>query len=1824
MATRPTKPNPASAAPNVADPVPGWPTDPATTTIDRRQHLEPIDVAESHSALESAAQLPQTLPGRELIYRLLVSLHIPSASLYPTVARAVAGVLDRVTWLAETFGPDASRIKRGLKVLAPPSSDRWPNFTDARGIEPLRALNQGLNGSDPDLDPLLALLVAGAALSSPDQPSTPQWREIKTLSIAIYQVAERKRQQLRAKLAVLRPGHSFIDVLQIMDSIWEVGRDHLSLDWRRAWSPWLRNRPSVIPPTRDPKRSANDRRLPRGSAPRDSEPTPIEIPAPDTDLGDDSEAEVSTVFLFAKPRIRSRSEPKATRASRNASALGSLYQRNGDLLNDHIEVLTESEVVPLLEVAEEDLQGLGSATGRRALCALSLRMALESSLNPEVLLGARLLSDAPSGSALMLDLAAGDLLFSVLDPGVRKCAPGTEALFDRNADYVRQPLSDGLVSALRKVFTTNAGAACLNECAEAPSWPSVNEYLWDAADRAGLDPKRCTLVRFLRVAAVRIQDFAVDRPATMLSTKDSSGASTAPLHYYSPQQTRLDELYRRAIWSLFSACPAVERTCVDRNARVGPARVVTVELARKAVQAMSNRLNVAIARNDAMSCIGLHNTFCNYVLNYFLIISSHRLEKALFTLTRKSFDLANCICIIEDKKVDPAHWPRLVALTQKFTQQLWLFLDHLRELSKCTWVSAGTRKTLNEMLEGDAPIFRHLNAEGDILPPDAAWWSSTLPKMLIGAPDNWHRVFLSNHLREHDVDGTSVEAQLGHLSAAGFPFGRESVLAPLDIAAAIRKGLKSLEKDLRFEVRAGLSLRSVRTTTLVPVCTLALRDWDNEQAVRVDALRVLQEKNRVHLGSKLKEKRRSADDWLRATAHEVEEWFPRLVALILSGTKAKDIPEDLRGKFLPSASLGNLVQAIDRDHASDESTRIAVWNRLSSLLHWSSRKIGMRCDDIGRIFPATHGPISPFMVGHGLIAEQAEALRRCLPRVPKAWLPLPDHVRRALGMMLFGGPIHPRDIYRLATESTHHFKPTAPGAVLIGADNRLGGPRQALIGHASMAFFYKSDDPTPNSLTYESFCNEVSAVFKGDFVGRPGTETFERICKTLDLARDVEISGFGRALYRPSGAKELSPTLQLAFLNEQRPVRSILNKVEGPDEYPEPKEGKIAPIGSTNHGNAPASQRKKPTPQYDKDRLLLALRDPLEIIRAEVEGDAPHSARHDAKSDSVPSREKCAEAVRLLMSKRPRDHSIVQALYDFTLEQLVNGTRQKIDPLPVTIYAYVTSIAADLLSLFDRESLVDLSIEDYEDAFTAIIENAESEASQKRKAEQLRELHRFLTVSDHWRLEPIDDELFDPFLDAVDSRPEANLVTRPEIEMALRWLINQSDPSMPGPSVQTAKWRRRGRLAAALLTILAGAGSRISEIAWLRHRDLLVLPGDIVVFLRPSRFRRIKTGAGERLLRLSSVLDKEALSFVRSIIEEERARLPDSTSLSAFFFADADSPKVCVGSPALRKLIQIAFKQGAGCDMWPHLLRHSRANSGVLKIFDEMETSLDIGQNLRRSKQLAADIGHRSLSTTGRHYFHLPAITHQLARDLRRRRDNRIFLAILTGREVRAVDAQYRRACSDFPELAGQWCHALTCRRSSDPTTAPPVELGRFVPPHRPLTFESFRALLRASSSQADIIVRGGPLGLSRGSASLIWNACTQVHRDTDYALVPLPTSRGKISRAPSPRVIDPKLEEGLLQTKLFATSPPLIDLLSSCYSPSQARLDQMRGPIREIQSLHAICATLGVQSGEIAVTTTDDATAILKIRGKGKVSPFHQLVEGLMALACFSLCLEV
>lgn len=662
-----------------------------TLPIDeRRQRLAKIDETELLAAVETVKQLPATLPGRVPITRLLVSLHVSAEYQYPAVAMAVRGVFARVPWLAHLFDINTGPIQRGLEVLASSGREKWPDFSEPAGIEPLRALYWGRSGSDPALDPLLAILIAGAAQSFQDRLSTPQWKEIRTLSLAIHRVAKREDKSLRNELAVVRPHQSRREVVAKLDAIWASGRDHLSLDWRAVWKPWLGKVVTAVAPVPDPSKGGGTRVRVRFTTKPGGGPKPIEIPVVDVDLGDDSEAEVSTSFLFDQPRIRPYGDTKATRASKSVSALGSFYQRNSDLLCDHIEVLTESELRQLLKIVEEDLRGLGSASNAAALDALATRLGLESTLDPETLLGVSVIGEAVSASRLMLDLGTGDLVFSVLDPGIRQCPPGAEDLFEQNADYARQPLSDGTVAALRKIFAANPNALCLRDCAEAPSIESVYKYLESAADRAGLDPSRCTFPRLLRVAAVRIQEFAADRAATMLTTKDASGISTAPLHYFSPRQSSLDHFYRNAIWTLFPRSDSdVERESTTRTLRVGPARMVRQGLAKAAIQALSNRLNTSVARDDGKQCITLHNRFCTYVMHYFLIISSHRVEKALFTVTRRAFDLANFVCFIEDKKVDPAHWPRPVAITARFARQLWLYLDHLRELRNCPWEGAG-------------------------------------------------------------------------------------------------------------------------------------------------------------------------------------------------------------------------------------------------------------------------------------------------------------------------------------------------------------------------------------------------------------------------------------------------------------------------------------------------------------------------------------------------------------------------------------------------------------------------------------------------------------------------------------------------------------------------------------------------------------------------------------------------------------------------------------------------------------------------------------------------------------------------------------------------------------------------------------------------------------------------------------------------------------------------------------------------------------------------------------------------------------------------------
>ena len=473
---------------------------------------------------------------------------------------------------------------------------------------------------------------------------------------------------------------------------------------------------------------------------------------------------------------------------------------------------------------------------------------------------------------------------------------------------------------------------------------------------------------------------------------------------------------------------------------------------------------------------------------------------------------------------------------------------------------------------------------------------------------------------------------------------------------------------------------------------------------------------------------------------------------------------------------------------------------------------------------------------------------------------------------------------------------------------------------------------------------------------------------------------------------------------------------------------------------------------------------------------------------------------------------------------------------------------------------------------------------------------------------------------AQDRRPDPLLLNRKHYELARDRLLVECELSDTSALIDINR-RRLIVLALVVLILLRHTGARLSEILGLRFSDVLRVGGRIDLVIRPSRFRRLKTGAARRRIRIDHRLSLVEKGLLERWLESEHLRQTQENAGSVLVFSAMGADISLVSSDSVRKTIQAAFESSSSTQMWPPLLRHLWASEEIPNAFRSDQdpecvwTTLPPPERVRALELRRHEIGHAWLSTSFQHYVHT-------AHGLKRRCEqghleaavDRWTLAGYSGLSVDNIYKVRQRRLGDLetgdPMLAGRW-HAATAERQKrvgkavSPAAAPNISSPLVLPTIAPATLWDLSRLLRTASDPRKLEIVALSFGLSDRNRSRLIAAVDRLGRKVHFRIFEGVTRRGSISRNPKARFTNPRQLQSWLMRFDLALLPGLAAAFEASFSPFDARRDCLTGNREQLESIRS---ALGLSQTALINGASASNEAVLQFeRQAGRIGVFHQ-----------------
>lgn len=1701
---------------------------------------------------------------------LLQALHVPNASLLPDVGRRLLDLGSCAGWLLPILAvrSDPKRLSAALEVTH--ESDptlRLPSFRFGKSDVPLVSALQDQRGSRlADLEPLRAVMVLGALGHQLQHPAAPAWTALTRWASRLRAIDQSYEHADRELVSDAADAKDLRDLIDVISAGWPADTSQLATDWHGSWAPFLSGllHGSLVATTPPPAVEGPP------SSPTGHEDGPdqdiVGIPfGPSDAVFEDEPAEDSRRSVQVATPSPSKRQPDSKLEVHWGRQ--SILQSNHMLVSPHAEGYLVEEVSQIGQIVADtkvDTEAALAAARKAALTGISL--CTSSTAKRVGSIGFR-----PTGRDAWIDLAKGELVIPILRPaGCFKPQERYRDVFWVPAEDLRLPLPPMLLNLIGKLYARFGGKKIRDWF---PGVPDLNEVVRQYLASLDISAFTKSPARLRRAGSALFQEAAHDLCVTMTLAADPLGHSLGALHYYSDAEARLQDLFTGVFWPAFgSPVPRPSKS----TRLVGPAWVAREPIVKRGVSRLSNALNWNPCRgNNQISRLRtFHNSLTDALASRVAFITSNRPHESLFCLTRFSFDTRNHYAILSDKCVDPEHRTRPAALTAALSRQIELYLLHLAALRDVAGLPPSAQQYIEEILAGSQPLFGYISEDLELHPGDVRSWKASWPSAWEGLPANWYRTFLAKALRDAGVEPMALMTHMGHFDAAGHPCTPDSPVSGLQWLAAVRPALEALEARLGFKNRTGLAPEDA-----APLCLPPLRAWDHALEKFRAEDRAAQVQYKLMLRSMLKENRLAARDWLEKELPAVN---PTLAAALHYVHTEEACPPDLCGLHIDAAATQAVLDAIADRFADNLATRIGVHNLLCRRLRRARNKLDMRVIDIGlHVFGSPADP-SPFLPDLPLATMHIFEARAAIGNLRSE--ETDDVTRRALGLCLFGMLSSLDDINRLA-RSELVFRSNERFGASVFADTGLGA-----VGFRGPVALSMAANTTGLTTTQDLAASIARTLPPALVNGSPAT-TASLLCSTAGIARRIEQSGLAEFSASPDGCVDAPADVQAAFLGATL-TPSIHEDVMA---IPRPRHRTCA--------TAPRySGRADSATQTRYSQLLEAVGDPRLVI-ARAAGEEVRR-RPRAQKGYVASLDDVKRALAVVEPPRGGPLTVSTALWGFAHDMATHGTRKRAEPEPSTIYSYVSILGADLIAEFSGFDLLSLDREDFESAYAQILSLKGHHKNIDVIGLQIQEFHNFL--SRQWGIEPIDRSELGSYFNDPTRPADATLVSEAEYLRALKWLLDCASFEDPAATIFHAQWRRRCRAAATVLLLLWRSGARISEISWLRHCDFVVINGRAVLVVRPSMYRRLKTKAARRLVRLWGRLTNEETNLLFDWIADEKLRRGARFESTALLFPEIDD-EYGIGSAEFRRLIENAFRSATGRHIWPHLIRHSWASREMAEhAVPVPERVRPCGTALRSVKTTSVELGHTRVRTTFSWYVHVSWLFVGLPDDIAARWCTPIAISALTGW---SVDSVYRRWSRQSVGNGGQRERGLSavvferCRPEPFAVRIPELLQPILERESDPFPFALLGRMLTSSMTEVDVRGQARAYGFSRSMSDALLDASRSLAERCHYRLIELPSRRRSLSREPSARPVAGYEIEGDADPASLAEASALF---AQTYRPRDARLDCLSGDAETLARLVDCLTRLGIKRDRMQLETTSSGAPALAFRHGGTGTGLH------------------
>lgn len=943
---------------------------------------------------------------------------------------------------------------------------------------------------------------------------------------------------------------------------------------------------------------------------------------------------------------------------------------------------------------------------------------------------------------------------------------------------------------------------------------------------------------------------------------------------------------------------------------------------RNWVQTLVQNTKAAIS-DKGRSLSDRHNHYTLYVLAVLFFATGYRPVRDPFGLLRH-LSLDHRLCLISDKVVVESRAFRLVGLPTLARTQLSHYLTYLAAFAskhsgdpETEPLTQALQALLANASEG-LPLF----FMADMKPIPVR--SVTLASMqgvfgaqsddVVQLPENFGRHWLATELGRTGVAYRDLEILLGHNEALEHPFGRFSLLSPLDQVLLTADRVEELLLNDGFEV-----LKPPIRTTSEADCLPAPADL------------------RVFAGDTVAIRARAAKREARASQH----------ASIVRRV-SEDLKQRVDNRYIKAADIKNSIVRIE-EIVHEEGGSLRWCQRLFYRWLERLRRRGVRVD-AQRVLIVEPEP-SPFrddtLIQYEVACEARSRFERLPTLVIKAGsldaalsplgapkaagrkLSIPERAALcSVSLALLAGMGDAGLLARLFGKGFRVAQGSAGFTLWFEGDADFEARSEdeetqepnlswgadiltscLLIGFKDKAVRLSCE----NYDKYQVFLQRVC-----EYLGMESVSPFEWLAHTSRSLAKIEQSGIVRSVCDGSLVQRgLSP---LALGRLEQGIRGVLPESDTASDGV--VESMVQHVAGSLHSAASGEE--------SLSSYVTWLTAQLNTIQNGRPSDFELDERIDFSKHQSAYKGRLIALLEWRLGEKGRLNRLsleALAIQRYAYRIATRGTQFKVDLAWETVRKHIRSITSQFLGHLNGGDFLYLDDVEYEEIYFKVLDRATDKARPARLV-ALREFHYCLM--DEFHVDNVDWSavlgMGDwPSLDAVLGI-DANIVSDREYKEAIRLILE----SEIGSASDRMKY-------AALLIVGYRFGLRWSEAFLLERRDIRWggLPGHVEVRIRPNLHRRVKTRASRRVIPLVGTFTEQEQNVLREVRDQsDQLGQKDPRTL---LFNDGNEARVPIVRSKASYLVNRALKLASGDpDVRFHHLRHSFASVLLLMVVSSL------------------------------------------------------------------------------------------------------------------------------------------------------------------------------------------------------------------------------------------------------------------------------------------------